>query len=339
MAMDHGLWRIYHDDLPGWMARAMADPALMRIDGVGMNCGCEYTSFPRFRGLQPYSRLEHSVGVGLIAWHFTGSAAQGLAGLLHDVASPCFAHVVDFMNGDHLCQESTEAGTADIIDASPGLKRLLSDLGLTVADVADYHIYPIADNDTPRLSADRLEYTLGNLVNYGFASMDDIRSIYRDLEVGKGEDGAPELTFRSDAPARLFCEGALRCSDIYVSDPDRYAMQALAELLRDAVAAGVIDRQDLWTTEPAIIARLEADPAFRARWHAFRRMNATESAGSGEGGSASEGWRVVPAKKRWIDPLVRGVRASQRFPDFAARASAFLARDLEAPVRGFVQNG
>ena len=28
--------------------------------------------------------------------------------------------------------------------------------------MADYHIYPIADNDTPMLSADRLEYTLSN---------------------------------------------------------------------------------------------------------------------------------------------------------------------------------
>ena len=169
--------------------------------------------------------------------------------------------------------------------------------------------------------------------------MDDIRSIYLDLEVGRGEDGAPELTFRSDAPARWFCEGALRCSDIYVSDPDRYAMQALAELLRDALAAGVVARQDLWTTEPEIIARLEADADFRARWRAFRALNATECAGAGEAQPASGDWRIIPAKKRWIDPLVRGVRASARFPDFAARASAFLSRDLEVPVRGFVQNG
>ena len=104
--MDHGLWRIYHDDLPGWMARAMADPALLRIDGVGMNCGCEYTSFRLFRKLKPYSRWEHSVGAARIVWHFTGDLTQAAAALFHDIATPTFAHSVDFLHGDSLARRA-----------------------------------------------------------------------------------------------------------------------------------------------------------------------------------------------------------------------------------------
>lgn len=93
----------------------------MRLRDVGMNCGCEYTAFPRFVKIGPYSRYDHSLGVALIVWHFTKRKEQTLAGLFHDLATPVFAHVVDFLNGDHLRQESTEAGTRECIAGSPEL--------------------------------------------------------------------------------------------------------------------------------------------------------------------------------------------------------------------------
>ena len=110
---------------------------MQRLRQVGMNCGCEYTAFPRFAGWPPYSRFDHSVGVGLIVWHFTGDLRQSAAGLLHDVATPVFAHTVDFLNGDHLRQESTEARTAELIAASPELRALLARHGLAPEDVSD----------------------------------------------------------------------------------------------------------------------------------------------------------------------------------------------------------
>ncbi|MFR3922543.1 MAG: hypothetical protein ACLTYN_11880 [Dysosmobacter welbionis] len=157
-------WSLYHPEIPEFLRRLAETPPMARLRQVGMNCGCEYTSFPRFAGWVPYSRFDHSVGVGLIVWHFTGDLRQSAAGLLHDAATPAFAHVVDFLHGDHLHQESTEARTAELIETSPELQALLKEYGLTTEDVADYHRYPIADNDSPQLSADRLEYTLGPAV-------------------------------------------------------------------------------------------------------------------------------------------------------------------------------
>ena len=154
-------WSLYHPEIPEFLRRLAETPPMARLRQVGMNCGCEYTSFPRFAGWAPYSRFDHSLGVALIVWHFTGDLRQSAAGLLHDVATPAFAHVVDFLHGDHLRQESTEARTAELIGRSPELQALLGEYGLTTEDVADYHRYPIADNDSPQLSADRLEDTPG----------------------------------------------------------------------------------------------------------------------------------------------------------------------------------
>ena len=78
------------------------------------------------------------------------------------------------MNKDYEKQESTEELTTKIISESKEIMTLLNRDGIKVEEVADYHIYPIADNDTPCLSSDRLEYTLSN----GFKIWKNAKAIY-----------------------------------------------------------------------------------------------------------------------------------------------------------------
>ena len=269
------LWSVYHPDIPPFLRSLVQTPPMQRLREVGMNCGCEYTSFPRFQNLQPYSRFDHSLGVGLIVWHFTGSEAQAAAGLLHDVATPVFAHVVDFLHGDHLRQESTEVRTAELI----------------------------ADNDTPRLSADRLEYTLGNLLNYGLCSAEQLRSFYEDLIVDVNEDGLPELTFRTPETASAFTRAALQTARIYIADEDRFAMEMLARLLKTALQRSVLSSEDLYATERQCIQKLLADQVCGSLWQQFRAFDRISRASSPP---VSGNWVQVPAKLRCIDPLAQG---------------------------------
>ena len=318
----------YHDTLPAHLREASELSEMQRLRGVGMNCGCEYTDFPLFRTAAPYSRFDHSLGAALIVWHFTEDRTQSLAALFHDVATPAFAHVIDFLCGDALRQEATEAGTEDILRRSGACARLLSEWGIPLDSVCDYHRYPIADNDLPRLSADRLEYTLGNWVRFGFGTEAQARALYADLTVAAAEDGAPELAFRHADEGECFARAALRCSRVYVSDADRCAMQYLAELLRDALQDGVLRRDDLMRTEREVIALLTADETYRARWLRFRALHATAPQPPHYAFV-----RSIPAKKRWIDPLVVGRgRVSALSPAFRAEAERFLALDLSVPV-------
>ena len=211
------LWDHYCETMPEFIKIAMNAPEMRRLENVGMNCGCEYTSFPLFRAIrEPYSRFDHSVGVALLIWRFTSDVRQTLAGLFHDIATPCFAHVVDFMLGDSLRQEATEDGTREVIQRSKAIQALLRDLSLITDDVADYHLYPIADNDSPHLSADRLEYTLGNMVNYGFASRERVKWMLDALTVLSDEEGQTELGFEQSEEALAFAFGALDTGKIYV---------------------------------------------------------------------------------------------------------------------------
>jgi HD superfamily phosphohydrolase len=328
--MEH--YRLYHEEIPDFLQACMETPIMERIRHIGMNCGCEYTAFPQFAGLEPYSRYDHSAGAALIVWHFTHDPGQAVAGLLHDAATPVFAHVVDFLHGDYLRQESTEAGTEMLIASSAELQAVLDQLGLTTKDVCDYHRYPIADNDPPRLSADRLEYTIGNSINYRICTVDDARRFYGDLAVGRNEDGAEELVFNSRPAAEAFAKAALACSGLYISDADRYAMQILSEVLQYAIERRVIGEEDLYTTEPEVIGKLLADSRTAARWKDFRALRRTASAPApGPAGC----WRKIAAKKRYIDPLVQGEgRVSELSPAFAESLSAFLNGSQEYWVCG-----
>lgn len=314
---------VYHDDIPVFLLACAQTPAMQRLRGVGMSCGCEYTGFPRFCNANTYSRYEHSLGVALIVWHFTHDPAQALAGLFHDISTPVFAHVIDFLKGDSLRQEATEAGTMAAIAQSPEICAILDEMGLTAADVGDYHRYPIADNRAPMLSADRLEYNLKDSIAYGFWDCDAAAACYRDLTVVTNAHGAPELAFRTEALAVQFAMAALTCGRVYASAEDRYAMQLLSEQIQAAMESHVLCEADLHTTEAAVIQKLMLSPGTRERWQAYRALSSVRVS---DAPLADGLWRKISTKKRYVNPLtVHSGRVGAFSPVFREALADFLS--------------
>lgn len=107
-------------------------------------------------------------------------------------------------------------------------------------------------------------------------------------------------------------------------------MQRLAELLRHAIEKSVIKLDDLYGTEDEVIARITADDGLHAEWAAYRALHRMLRPDEAVPDAA---WRVIPAKKRCIDPLVAGKgRLSEIDADFAAELSSFIGQPLDAPV-------
>ena len=246
------------DDYPAFLDKYFELPILKRLQGIGLLCGTDWTHLYRNRFY--YSRLDHSKGVALIVWHFTHDKVQTVAGLLHDVSTPVFSHVSDFRKGDALTQTSTEEPNALMIKQDDALRELLSQDGLTPELVADYHVYPVADNEIPHLSADRLEYMYpSGLALDGSWTLDEIRYTYGDLAVLKNSDGIDELGFRSIEAAELYCEKFCDIGHILQLNENKLCLHLLGQIMNRAVDCKVLHEADFMTlSEKEILEKLEA---------------------------------------------------------------------------------
>ena len=224
-------FKILNPDFPDWLHGYINTKRLQAQKHISITCGTIYSDL--FDSHIFYSSLDHSIAVALIVWHFTHDKKQTLAGLFHDISTPAFKHCVDFLNGDCEKQESTEVLTTEFIKKSGDIVKLLQRDNIAIEEINDYHIYPIADNDTPKLSADRLEYSLSNaLFTYELLTLDEIKEIYNDIEIEKNKSGEIELGFKTKAIARKFVEVTSKMSVIYRDDRTRFSMQFIADILK-----------------------------------------------------------------------------------------------------------
>lgn len=238
-------FKILELEFPKWLNEYINTKELLKQQYISITCGTIYSDLFESRIL--YSSLEHSIGVALIVWHFTHDKKQTLSGLFHDIATPVFKHCVDYLNGDYITQESTEDLTTQIIKNSEEIMQLLKRDNIKLEEINDYHLYPIADNDTPKLSADRLEYSLTNaLFTYELVDINEIRQIYNDIEVEKNEENIEELSFRNEKTAKRFVELTSKMSVIYMEDRTRYSMQLLADIIKRLNEEKIITLDDLY---------------------------------------------------------------------------------------------
>ena len=324
----------YCKTIPAFIRDLALTDRMQRLRKVGMNCGCEYTSWPLFKALKPYSRFEHSLGAALIVWNFTGSVKQSVAALFHDIGTPCFAHSIDFMLGDYKNQEATEAGTRSAIEQSSQIVSILEHLGLEVDQVCNCHIYPVADSPAPCLCADRLEYSLRNMVNYKVCGQKEAQLLYEDVVLTYNEYGFEEFAFRTFKSGQTFAFNALRCSHVYACAEDRYTMQILSELVAKAIEKNVVSEQDLYNLgEDVVTKRLAKDPVTGPMWRSFCNLHGTVTSDNvvlpytaGNPGP----WRKICVKKRIIDPLVEGEgRLSELSPAFSDELDMFLEQSQD----------
>lgn len=317
------LWEMYYHSMPGIIFELIQTEAMKRLKGIAMHCGCNYTKIPIQRTKFYYNRFDHSVGTALIVWRFTKDIRQSIAALFHDIATPAFSHVIDFVNSDYETQESTEEYTRDFIEKSTEIMQILEKYDIDVDDVCDYHRYPIADNDSPKLSADRLEYTLSGAYAYGFSNLNQIAKIIDDLVIVTNEANEPEIGFKHISAAVEFFNICMQCSRVYVADETRLAMQYLAELISLAIDEHALSIYDLYKTEEFVIDKLKLNETTARCWKDFTKLKRLQKERCANCFSA-----VVPAKKRYIMPLCNGIRIEDNSNDIKKAVQEFIKLDF-----------
>ncbi len=315
-------FKILSPEIPKFIEEYIDTPEMQKQAGISVSSGTYYSKI--FNIDLWYSSLDHSIAVALIIWNFTKDKKQTLAGLFHDIATPTFKHCIDYLNGDYKNQESIEELTTEIIKNSKKIMSLLKRDGINLEEISDYKIYPIADNDTPKLSADRLEYTLSNGlgVRKKLWNLDEVKDIYNDINIQINEKGIQELGFKNKKLAEKFVKNMSILSKSYMDNETVLSMQFLSDIIKKMNKIGLITKKDLYTlSEKQFIEKIKSCDydnisKYFNIWKNASKINESDN-------PVQDKYCVsINAKIRYINPLIKIGKESVRISEVSETAKA-----------------
>lgn len=232
---------------PKFLDKYLKTPSLLRLKNIGYFCGMDYASKQIYSFNEYISRYDHSLTVALLTWYYTKDEKQTLAGLFHDIATPCFSHVIDYMNKDYENQESTEEYTEKILKEDTYLNKCLKQDNILIEDITDFKKYTIVDNERPKLCTDRLDgVILTALFWTRTIDINDVEKIINDTKIFINEERNKEIGFNSTAIANLVLESSKTIDIFCHSNEDNYMMELLAQITRETIQNKYITYNDLY---------------------------------------------------------------------------------------------
>lgn len=187
------------------------------------------------------SGYDHSLTVCLIVYKLTKDKKATLAGLFHDIATPCFSHVIDYMNQDYEKQESIEEYTEHILKSDKYLIECLREDDIDINEIINFKKYSVVDNDRPKVCADRIDGVI--LTGIGWTkniNKNEISNIVKDMCIFLNENNEDEIVFKSSKVVKKVLEIS-ESIDIYChSKEDNYMMQLLAKITKLSIEKNIL---------------------------------------------------------------------------------------------------
>ncbi len=234
-------------EIPFFLKKYLNLPSLTRLKNIGYFCGMDYASKDIYNFSEYISRYDHSLTVALLTYRFTHDEKATIAALFHDVATPCFSHVIDYMNKDYANQESTEEKQEDIIYGDLELLKLLKSDNIKPEEIIDFKKYSIVDSKRPKLNADRIDGIILTSIGWTKSIDEDmIKDIVSSLEVYQNEDNELELGFNDyDIALKVNELNDLINAECH-TDYDNYMMELLANITKMAINQNIITYDGLY---------------------------------------------------------------------------------------------
>ena len=234
-------------EIPEFLKKYLALDIMQRLKGITLFCAMNNSSPHMYDFGVNISRYDHSLNVALITWRLTHDKTKTLAALFHDVSTPVASHVIDYMNGDYINQESTEDKIKEVLLSSRGLLEYLKMDGVNLEDIIDFKKHSVVDLDRPALCADRLENTIGGGMGWCKAVYaSDAKKILDSMDLAENEFGQEEICLNNEDVARFVIDINDRLNVLTHKKEDTYMMTLLADLIRLTIDEGLIIYDDLY---------------------------------------------------------------------------------------------
>lgn len=204
----------------------------------------------------PVSRLDHSLGAMLLVARLGGSLPEQIAALLHDVSHTAFSHVIDYVVDDHDGQSYHDKMKADYV-AKTAVPQLLADYGYDWRELIHEESFPLLEQPSPRLCADRLDYFLRDSRDLGLADQADIDRVLAHLVVVETAVG-PRISVNDLDIARWLGHTFMAADDKSWANFREVGLYELtAQAIKRALAVGLITEADFWLTDATLWTKLQ----------------------------------------------------------------------------------
>ena len=246
-------------EIPSFLNKYLELPVMQRLKDISLLCGMDYASPNMYDFAFYISRYDHSLNVALITWKLTQNKTETLAALFHDISTPVFSHVIDYMNKDYIEQESTEKMIVDVLLTSRDIIKYLKEDNVNIADILDFKKFSTVDLPRPSLCADRLE----NLIGVGMAWVQDLsyeeaQHIIASMYLTTNEKGQKEIAVSSRLIGEKLVDINNKINTLTHTDEDTYMMLLLADIVKKSIEEGLFIYEDLYRmTEHRYLALLE----------------------------------------------------------------------------------
>ncbi|MEM7821513.1 MAG: HD domain-containing protein [Candidatus Aenigmatarchaeota archaeon] len=195
------------------------------------------------------TRYEHSIGVYALLKKIGASRLEQVAGLLHDISHPVFAHCLDFLYGRELEHDSHERFHQKLMLNSE-IPNILKKYGIKPEEILDGN-FSLLDNELPDICADRIDYSLRDSICCLNLEKNKARNIIDSLIIHEGE-----IIFSNFVAAKQFGEIFLEIGEIYCNPLQATFFKLVSEIVRLGLETNVLKEEDLFLEEPIVYNKL-----------------------------------------------------------------------------------
>lgn len=236
-----------YPNIPEFLNKYLTLSSLNRLKEVGYFCGMDYASSNIYNFKEYISRYMHSLSTSLLVYYLTKDKRYTLQALFHDISTPVFSHVIDYMNKDYIYQETTEEFTELILKSDKKLLEYLELDKIPLDNLVNFKFSTIVDSPRPKMCADRLD---GIILNGSYwtktLNEKDIFNIIKSTELYINEESIPEIGFNNITAYNKVVETNDLTNIEMHSNYDNYMMELLANITRHLINKEYIKYEDLY---------------------------------------------------------------------------------------------
>jgi uncharacterized protein len=287
-------------------------PTLQRLKGVSQQ------GMPRaFYHREVFSRFEHSIGVFLLLRKLGANLYEQIAGLLHDISHTAFSHVIDWVIGDPSKEDHQDNIFLEILEKSE-IPKILSEHGIDIEKISDLESFTLLETEAPSLCADRIDYSLRELIDLGY--LQEVKNIVNNFSTKNGQIVFIEKEIAEDF-ARKY---AMLQREHWAGNEAKARYHILAEILKIALEEKYLNLEDFHKTDDEILdilSKTEREEILEGLQKLKDGFNILES--------NDEKSISLKKKFRYIDPEVLIGNEIKRLSALSESYNKFITNEIE----------